>query len=138
MFTFISVLFPQIDKKNVGIENCYHKLLTQTLSFNEKHYYPLCTTTYFFFLEMKRGNGQCKFSFDKAVILNIFKSALAGWPCISNLSVNIALYSLFTFCYDFLNFGYTFKFCDTKKNFKDFIWKNRRLKNLSMNEKKSR
>ena len=68
----------------------------------------------------------------------IFKSALTGWPCISNLSVNIALYSLFTFCYDFLNFGYTFKFCDTKKNFKDFIWKNRRLKNLSMNEKKSR
>ena len=46
---------------------------------------------------MRKGNGQCNFSFNKAVILkrilNIFKSALTGLPYISNLSVNTDLYS---------------------------------------------
>ena len=50
-------------------------------------YHPVRTTTYLtILLEMRRGNGQCKFSFNKAVvlkpILNIFKSALTGLPAL--------------------------------------------------------
>ena len=83
---------------NIGNENSYHKPLPQSSCFNKKYYYPVRTTTYLWILlEMRKGNGQCNFSFNKAVILkrilNIFKSALTGLPYISNLSVNTDLYS---------------------------------------------
>ena len=111
---------------NVGNENSYHKLPPQTSPLKKKYYYPVPTTTSLgILLETRRGNGHCKFSFNKAIILkrilNIFKSASTGLPCISILSANAVFYSLSIFCWNFLNF------VDTKNNFKDFIGKN--LKN---------
>ena len=96
-----------------------------------KHYYPVRTTTYLgILLETRRGNGYCKVSFNKAVILNIFKSTLKGLPCISNLSANAVFYSLSIFCWNFLNF------VDTKNNFKDFIRKKLKYKQFKQDWKK--
>ena len=69
--------------------NLLPQTLPQSSRFNKKHDYPVRTTTYLRILsEMKRGNRQCKFSFNKAVllkqILNIFKSDLKSLPCFSN------------------------------------------------------
>ena len=50
--------------------NPYHKPLPQTSRFNKMHYYPVRTATYLgVLLETRRGKAQCKFSFNKAVIL---------------------------------------------------------------------
>ena len=112
---------------NIGNENSYHKPLPQSSCFNKKYYYPVRTTTYLWILlEMRKGNGQCNFSFNKAVILkrilNIFKSALISLHCISNLSVNTVFCSLSIFCWNFLNFVYM------KNNLKDFIRKKLKCK----------
>ena len=100
-----------------------------------KHYYPVRTTTYLGILsETRRGNRHCKVSFNKAVmlerILNIFKSALRGLPCISNLSANAVFYSLSIFCWNFLNF------VDTKNNFKHFLRKKLKYKQFKEDWKK--
>ena len=101
-----------------------------------KHYYPVPITTYLeILLETRRGNGHCKFSINKAVILkrifNIFKSALTGLPCISNLSANAVFYRLSIFCWNFLNF------VDTKNNFNDFIRKKLKNKQFKQDFKKN-
>ena len=108
----------------------------QTSPLNKTHYYPAHTTNYLgILLETRRGNGHCKYSFNKAIllkrILNVFKSALTGLPCISNLSANAAFYSLSIFCWNFLNF------VDKKNNFKDFIRKNLKNKQFRQGRKKS-
>ena len=118
---------------NAGTENSYHNPLPQSSHFNKLHCYPVRTTTCLgILLEIRRGNGQCKFSFNKAVILkrilNIFKSALTGFPCISNLSATTALYSLSIFCWNSFNFGSALTFCDTKSNFNNFIGKKLKIK----------
>ena len=63
-------------------------------------------------------------------ILSIFKSAVTGSPCISNLSANTVFYTLSIFCWNFLNFGSAFMFCDTEKNFTDFFSKKLKIKQL--------
>ena len=110
------------------------KLPPQTSPLSKKHY-PVRTTAYLgILLETRRGNGQCKLIFDKAVILkrilNIFKLALTGLPCNSNLSENAVFYSLFIFCWNFLNFLYT------KNNFRDFVGKKLKKKQFKQDWKK--
>ena len=100
-----------------------------------KYYCPVRTKTYLgILLETRRRNGHCKDSFNKAVILkrtlNIFKSALKGLPCISNLIANAVFYSLSIFCSNFLDF------VDTKNNFKDSIRKKLKHKQFKQDQKK--
>ena len=103
-------MFSTNQQINVGKENS---------PLSKKHY-PVRTITYLgILLKTRRGNGHCKLIFDKAVILkrilNIFKLALTGLP--TGLSENAVFYSLFIFCWNFLNFLYT------KNNFRDFVRK---------------
>ena len=95
-------------------QNYYQKPLPQSSRFNKKHHYPVRITTYLGILsEMKRGKRQCKFSFNKAVILkqilNIFKSDLKKFALLFKFKCNYSPLQFIHFQLEFLEFWFRFQ-----------------------------